>query len=94
MDPFPFLSKIWKAKAYMASGKHSKASKAWNSAYEIMLKNNNKNIWFMVFNTTFNNITVMQHIAILLLPFIINSVSDGFLFMFMSEPILDNYQSF
>jgi hypothetical protein len=66
MDPFPFLSKIWKAKAYMASGKHSKASKAWNSANEIMLKNNNKNIWFMVFNTTFNNITVILWCSVLL----------------------------
>jgi hypothetical protein len=39
---------------------------AWNSAYEIMLKNNNKNIWFMVFNTTFNNITVISWCSVLL----------------------------
>lgn len=36
--PFPFLSKTWKARAYMASGRQRRASKAWNSVKEIFLK--------------------------------------------------------
>lgn len=39
--PFPFLSKTWKARAYMASGRQRRASKAWNSVKEIFLKKNN-----------------------------------------------------